>query len=354
MTKTRDPLGRETTRKLTSTSKVESYTAAGNSGSTPNTSLGFDGDDNATKSNTPVGSGGILGCTDYGSPDAADKRCDEPNGTYDGVPSTVQGSQWLPGRATNPQGGRTNMTYEATGNPTGVQQTTNGGLQTSQLSFEYEPTASAVNAKPGQLKAVRDGLNNPTTYGYDAKGNVSTVTPPAPLGQTTMEYAQTINRLARVKDANGNWRLLTYDNLDRLTKIEFTGADQVLGSTEPYVAYAYDRDGNQTAEESRRPGATTAETRSMTYDALNRVTYEALPGGASNTMSYDRVGNLTSLTDAGGKVEYAYDATNQVRAVFEPGTTKPTKFEHNVDGLRTKTSYPTASAATGAITPRSG
>ena len=49
----------------------------------------------------------------------------------------------------------------------------------------------------------------------------------------------------------------------------------------------------------------------MTYDKLSRVTYESLPGGASNTMAYELVGNLRSLTDGGGKVEYTYDAVNQ-------------------------------------------
>jgi len=63
VTKTRDPLGRESSRKLTSTSNVESYTSAGNGGTTPNTTLGYDADDNATKSDTPAGAGAgsILG-----------------------------------------------------------------------------------------------------------------------------------------------------------------------------------------------------------------------------------------------------------------------------------------------------
>jgi len=217
----------------------------------------------------------------------------------------------LTGRATNPQGGRTNFTYEAAGNPTGVQQTTNAGSQTSSVSMEYEPASSARNGKPGQLKTVRDGRTKPTSYGYDLKGNLATVTPPAPLGQTTMEYTQSINRLAKVKDGNGNWRLMTYDNLDRLKKIEYTGANQTLDGGEPYVAYTYDRDGNQLTEQSREQTTGTIRTRTMTYDLLNRVTYEALPGGASNTMTYDLVGNLRSLTDAGGKVEYTYDAAKE-------------------------------------------
>lgn len=342
VTKTRDPLGRETSRKLTSNSNVESYTAASNSGTTPNTSFTYDADENATGSDTPTGQGSITEFADFG---AADSNPSDPAPSgYQGVPSGVQGSKWLPGRATNPQGGRTAFSWQdsgatdTNGNLYGVQATDNAGNVVSTTTLNWG--SNATDGKKGQLNSITDGRNNTTSYGYDAKGNVSTITPPAPLGQTTLEYTQTINRLARVKDANGNWRVLSYDNLDRVTRIDFTGANTTLDSGEPYVAYTYDRDGNQTAEETREQGTNTIRTRSMTYDTLNRVTYESLPGGQSNTMAYDNVGNLRSLTDAGGKVEYTYNAANEIRAVYEPGTTRPTKFEHSKEGQRTKTTYP--------------
>jgi RHS repeat-associated protein len=356
VTKTIDALGRERSRKLTSNSKVESYTAASNSGTTPNTSFGYDGDDNPKKANTPVNAGGILGCADYGEPDPAsgtetEKRCDDPapaatytGGSYQGVPTTVSGNQYLLGRATNPQGGRTNLGYTAQGNPSSVQQTDDAGIQTAAIAMSY---GSGSDGLPGQLNEITDprGGGIKTTYGYDAKGNVNVITPPNPgapnpVGPTRITYNQNLARVDKVQDGKDNWRLLTYDNLDRLTKIEFTGADQLLGGTEPYVQYTYDRDGNQTQEDTREEGTGTLRSRSMTYDKLNRVIFESLPGGTSNTYTYDAVGNLRSLTDGGGKVEYTYNAVNEVRAIYDPGATKPTKFEHTVDGLRSKTSYP--------------
>lgn len=349
ITKSRDPLGRETSQKLTSTSKVESYTAASNSGTTPNTNVTFDGDDNGKGTETPVGSGAIKGCADFGAPDpatgtASEKRCDDPapdstygaNG-YQGV-TGVTGGAYLPGRATNAQGNRTNFTWSSGGNLTGVEQTDKDGLQTATTSASY---GNGTDGLPGRLNSITDGRNGTTTYGYtDGKGNVNTITPPAGLGATTIAYTTTIARVDKVTDGKGNRRKLTYDNLDRVTRIDFTGTDDVLGSTEGYVAYTYDRDGNQTAEDTREDNTTTVRSRAMTYDKLNRVTLESLPGGASNTYAYDLVGNLRSLTDAGGKVEYSYDAANQVRAVYEPGTTRPTKFDYDKDGNRTKTAYP--------------
>jgi RHS repeat-associated protein len=349
VTKTIDALGRETSRKLTSNSNVESYTAASNGGTTPNTSAKFDGDDNQTEINTPVGSGQVKSCADFGGADA--QPCDSAPSGYGGVPTGVSGSKYLPGRATEPQGGRTEFGWQDTGatdtngNLHSVRRTTSGGTLVAGVSMTYAPTTSSVDGKKGQLSSITDGRGHATTYGYDAKGNVNLVTPPNPgtpnpTGPTRTTHHQGLNRVDKVQDGKDNWRLLTYDNLDRLTKIEFTGADQVLGATEPYVQFTFDRDGNQTQEVTREQGTGTLRTRSMTYDKLNRVTFESLPGGASNTYTYDAVGNLRSLTDGGGKVEYTYDAVNQVRAIYDPNATKPTKFDHNVDGLRTKTTYP--------------
>ncbi|HEX2087294.1 MAG TPA: DNRLRE domain-containing protein [Solirubrobacteraceae bacterium] len=348
VTKTFDALGRETSRKLTSNSNVESYTAASNTGTTPNTSFTYDSDDNPTRSDTPVASGSVRNCADFGAADA--QPCDSAPSGYAGVPSGVSGSKYLPGRATNAQGGRTEFGWQDTGatdtngNLHSVRQTTNSGTLVAGVSMSYAPTTSSVDGKKGQLSSITDGRGHATSYGYDAKGNVNLITPPNPgapnpTGPTRLTYNLNLARVDKVQDAKDNWRLLTYDNLDRVTKIDFTGADQVLGATEPYVQYTYDRDGNQTQEVTREQGTGTLRTRTMTYDKLNRVTLESLPGGVSNAYTYDRVGNLRSLTDAGGKVEYTYNAVNEIRAVYDPAAPKPTKFEHNIDGLRTKTTY---------------
>lgn len=346
VTKTKDALGRETQRKITSTSKVNSYTAAGNTGTTPNTSFTYDteptpenpkGTDTLRKTETPTGSGSPLTTTaSYGA-----------SGQINGG---TAGAAWLPTESTNEQGKVTQTNYkvgtQTNGNVSGIVRYDSGsnGNQTSSVAFEYETGAAGapgvVDGKPGQLKVVKDGRSNPTSYEYDGKGNVKKVSPPAPLGATNIVYHPTLGRVAEVQDGNGNWRVLSYDNLDRLTRIEYRGADKVLQSTEPYVAYTYDRDGNQLTEESREQGTGTIRTRTMTYDAQNRVTYESLPGGLSNTYTYDLVGNLLTFNDGVGKIEYTYDATNQQRAIFDAGSPGPIRFEHNVDGLRTKTRYP--------------
>ena len=356
VTKTTDALGRETSRKLTTNGNVESYTAAGNAGTTPNTKFTYDGDDNLTETSTPTKSDGTEPMT--------------TSGTYGGSANGSQinagtpGSQYLPTQATNEQGGVTKTNYNAdtNGNPSGVARyKSDGSTLVSGVTMEYRPLTSsdpndpaASGGMPGQLKAIVDGRGKRTSYGYDGKGNINWIDPPGTganqLGGTMILYDQNLARVSAVRDGNGKCRVLSYDNLDRLLKIEFRGtcspwADSgTLDTHEPKVEYTYDRDGNQTTEITREqvaPGGTgTSRTRTMTYDKLNRVTLESLPGGASNTYTYDLVGNLRTLTDGGGKVEYTYDAVNQQRAVYEPGTNTPTTFKHNKDGLRESTTYP--------------
>lgn len=357
VTKTIDALGRETARKLTSNSNVQSYTAAGNTGTTPNTSFTYDeSTNNLTATSTPTtAAGGDPMTTSAGYGGAAG------GGT---VNAGTSGSAYLPTRGTNEQGGVTKTNYNADtkGNPSGVGRYTQSDALVSAVSMQYRPVTStnpldpaATDGKEGQLKSISDGRGKVTLYGYDAKGNVNSVDPPGSgthqLGTTSMLYDQNLGRIERVRDGRGNCRWLFYDSFDRVIRIEFRGActsvtdtAPVLDSHEPKVEFTYDRDGNQLTEVSREevaPGGTGAtRTRTMTYDKLNRVINEALPGGASNAYTYDLVGNLRTLTDAGGKVEYTYDAVNQQRAVYEPGTTAPTKFVHNKDGLRESTTYP--------------
>jgi len=264
VTRTVDPLGRETTRKLTSTSKVESYTSAGNTGTTPNTSFTYDSDDNPAGSTTPAGAGAITTSADFG---ARDPNSTEP-ASYTGVPASVQGGRFLPGVATNEQGGRTLFSWrdsdgaDDNGNLHGVQRVDDQGDIVSSTSMTW---GTGADGKNGQLDAIRDGRGNVTGYEYDAKGNIARIVPPAPLGDTNLVYNDQLARVEHVQDGQDRWRVLSYDDLDRVTRIAFTGADTIEQAGEPYVAYTYDKDGNQLTETSREPGTGTVRTRTMTY-----------------------------------------------------------------------------------------
>ena len=203
--RTVDALGRETSRKLSSNSNVESYTAASNTGTTPNTSFTFDSDDNQTRADTPVNAGSIRECADFGAADS--QPCDTAPAGYAGVSAAVAGSKFLPGRATNPEGGRTSYTWQPTsgtdtnGNLYKVEQTTNAGSLLAGVSFAR---GNGSDGLPGRLNSITDHRGNTTTYGYtDGKGNVNTITPPNPgapnpTGVTDLVYNTNLARLDRV------------------------------------------------------------------------------------------------------------------------------------------------------------
>jgi RHS repeat-associated protein len=310
VTAVRDALGRKTSRKLTSNSNVQSYTKASNTGTTPSTSFTYDSDtDMLTGTETPTGNGKSL-TTTIG---------------YDKA-STIAGGKYLPVSATNEQNRTTQFGYDADGNLKS---------QKSELAVQNTVTYNYSATVKGRLESIVDGNGHTTSYGYDAKGNVNKVTPPAVSkvagaapGATTMTHHPSLDRIETVKDGKGQTRSLSYDHLDRVTKITYSDGR--------LVAFGYDADGNVTSQTE----SDSTKNFAYTYDALGRLTSEDSGISQPNTYDYDRVGNLRSLTDPGGKVEYAYNAVNELRALYQPGTARPTKFDYDQDGRRTKTAYP--------------
>jgi len=66
-------------------------------------------------------------------------------------------------------------------------------------------------------------------------------------------------------------------------------------------------------------------TTTNTWNALNRLTYEAVPG-LSISYSYDKVGNLLTVQDRSGTVRYTYDDANQqfLYTYGDPGVRRQT------------------------------
>jgi RHS repeat-associated protein len=157
----------------------------------------------------------------------------------------------------------------------------------------------------GTPATATDGNLNTTTFGHDTAGNLTSITPPTPLQATTI----TVDGLSRVHTvktgSSGATRTLTYDALDRVTR-----ADVSDGS---YFTYTYDDDGNLT---QRADSA--LNTTSYTVDPLGRRTHEGFPGSKSNDYTYDAGGNLKTIVDAAGTVTYNYDAINRVTSIVSP------------------------------------
>jgi RHS repeat-associated protein len=233
---------------------------------------------------------------------------------------------------TSPQGTIQQFAYDAPGNLT----TVTGGSPAVQAKIEYNGGGAGLcsddaTAHTGSPRCAIDGNTHITTYGYDLNGNLDTITPPMPLGATTMTY-DSLSRVHTIQDGKGQTRTYTYDPLDRITQIAYSN-----GAT---IGYQYDANGNMTQRTDSVSGTSTYQ-----YDELNRRTQDTLPSG-TNTYGYDAGSNLTSLTDPGGTVNYRYDLVDRLQDLAEPGgsCTTPvslcTTFTYTNHDEPDKTTYP--------------
>src|SRR5262249_5579386 len=125
-------------------------------------------------------------------------------------------------------------------------------------------------------------------------------------------------------DRRGITRKNTYDELNRLRKVEIESTASGEGPFGQVSAATYDKVGNKRTETDVNGLVTELE-----YDGLYHLSRKVLPVAKPNGGKYDeqyrhdKVGNLTRVVDANGKVtEPEYDELNRVK-----------KVTRDVDGL---------------------
>ena len=200
--------------------------------------------------------------------------------------------------------------------------------------FFYGPT--------GELRRYQDPLDNMKQFEYDGSfdvtrfslpdGSVDTMTYDSigdlinwidPLqGVVNAGYASGIDRLTRVKDANGNVTNFVYDASDNLTKITYPD------NTSEQFQYA--TGGSQTASANRRQQVV-----AYTRNAMGQVTRKDYPDGSSVAYTYDAAGRLTSTADSTGVINLSYDARGFPIAIQYPSGHGFT-FQYNNAGQRTQ------------------
>jgi RHS repeat-associated protein len=149
-----------------------------------------------------------------------------------------------------------------------------------------------------RVTSATDGSGNVIGYGYDAVGNLATITYP---GSKTVTYAfDDANRIGSVTDWDSRVTPYTYDASGRLGS--FTLPNGVV------TTYGYD-DASRTTSVSQVKDAATIAARSYTLDDVgNRLTSTRAAG--SDTYTYDELYRITGVTYADGTAQsFAYDAT---------------------------------------------
>jgi len=195
-------------------------------------------------------------------------------------------------------------------------------------SAEGRTTVTTADEKGRIIKAEVPGLL-PTTYTYDARGRMSTVT----QGTRTVTYAY---------DPQGNLASIT-DPLSRATQLAYDAVGRITRQTQPdgsVITFRYDAEGSMVgltppgqpehtfAYDSRElltsstapdigPGD---ETTRYVYNLAKQLVQENLPGGASIDYTYCDCGRLESITAPWGNYAYTYsDTTGQLTSLASPG-----------------------------------
>lgn len=212
---------------------------------------------------------------------------------------------------------------------------------TQTTTYSYYTSSSATSCgtpggachQAGDLYQVEDALGHVTTYAsYDGAGRVTritdangintdmTYTPRGWLATRSVDGATTtfgydaMGDVASVTDPSGIATTFTYDAAHRLTDItDAQGND---------IHYTLDAAGNKTGEQIKNAAGTVVRSQSRSYNTLGQLT--AIVDGLSHTVfsasysdSYDGNGNLIHSADALGiQRQQGFDALNRLNSTI--------------------------------------
>ena len=191
-------------------------------------------------------------------------------------------------------------------------------------------TYDAIN----RVSAYKDVLGNLIQYHYDANGNLTNLVYP---GGKNVYYAyDTLNRMTNVTDWSGRKTGIGYDLDSHVTSLvrpngssrtvsydaagQATNIIEQMGNSLPIATFkhGWTNTGCMSWEfAAPLPHTTTMPTRSMTYDADNRLSqFKGPTMGSLQSVSVDANGNLTAgplTNDTFGS--YSFDARNRLLSV---------------------------------------
>ena len=171
-----------------------------------------------------------------------------------------------------------------------------------------------------------DTQNVWTSYGYDALGNLVSMTDGE--GHTTSYTYDGAGRMRSLTDALGNTTTYGYDDLGRRTSQSARGTGQQSNlvtwaydaagrlasrtTADGTTSYQYDDNGNQTS------ASATGSTIATTYDRLNRPLTVSVSGDSSATTSYTFSRDSPAWSDPSGAYTASLDAFGRQIALTDP------------------------------------
>lgn len=197
-------------------------------------------------------------------------------------------------------------------------------------------------------------MNQITTYAYDANGNLTNATDP--LNRSTVNTYDALDRLIGSTDPASGQTRYSYDGLDQLTQVTdprdlitqyvrsgLGTLDQVHSPDTGTTTNTYDAAGNMLTRTDAK-----GQIASYTYDALNRITGISYTGAPSQTITYtydqgtNGIGHLTSIQDSTGTTTYVYDQHGRLtsKTAQNYGATYTTAYSYDAQGRLNAVTYP--------------
>jgi YD repeat-containing protein len=172
----------------------------------------------------------------------------------------------------------------------------------SGISGDPQTTTLTYNVLDWHLTS-RNELNEITTFGHDANGNVATTTAPD-LNTTTRTFDER-NLLYQETEANGDQVRLHYHPNGQLSKV-IDGN----GNATRYDYDAFDRQNLITHADNSTEG--------RTYDPASRLTSSTTRSGATFTYGYDDLDRLRSRTTSAEVATFTYDLSGRMATAANP------------------------------------
>ncbi|MDH3976669.1 MAG: hypothetical protein OEV42_20590, partial [Deltaproteobacteria bacterium] len=350
---------------------------------------------------------------------ATDKRGINTENTYDDLYRLTQTTRAVVRLVTNEydNAGNVTATTDAENKRTGY--TYSGRNLLIGTTYADGTTESRSYDGVGNVVTVTDEEGKVTTYTYDKENRETSVTF---AGETTNKEYDAVGNLTLVTKPLGNTRSMIYDDLNRLlevsegalvtkyaydknsnvtfqmdalgrrVKYEYDALDRKVKHIQPggiITSYVYDAEGNMTAmtdakgllfgyvydklnrqveanypdvatpymtplktvtvhdannnvlsvTETKRDqsGATVTGLTENTYDDFDRLT-SSTQRGVAISYAYDNNGNRTSVTTPNGATTYAYDNRNRIATATADGLV--TSYGYYLDGKKDTVAYP--------------
>ena len=274
---------------------------------------------------------------------------------------------------TDPAGARTTHTYDANGNrtttttpgtrPAAQRTTTHTYDALNRLTQTTYPDGSThqVSYRPdGRKQSETDARGTTSTYGYDAKGQLTSVVQSGVARPTTYAWDEQGAKTTQT-DALGRQVRWSHDTAGRpLSRSLPDGATETFqydaeGQTVARTTFAgqhiqstYDALGRELTRIIPAAGSTPARTITWTYDAAGRrltqtETGQTSPGGTT-TYRYDAAGRLIEQQGPQGTLTWAYDAQGRITQRSTPEGT--TRYQYDAAGRLTGLTAPDGKATT--------